>query len=174
MGFQNGSGPLQGSKWHSTSTQINRKINCPVSNNTYNVGTKTYPAAQVLQTGNIYMYNILHLTCNVSRGTLHIFQHWYICQGWRVFEVLVKTIHRLHVFSLLFWEVAGRRGPSRIPSKINTLQQKSLSMLNHHMQKKNCLFTIPFTDSYCCHNWITWGAKEIWFVCSAYKQQDHL
>lgn len=75
MRRQNGSWLLEGSKWHSRSTQINRKINCPISNNTYNVGTKTYLAAQVLQTGNIYMYNILHLTCNVSRRTLHIFQH---------------------------------------------------------------------------------------------------
>lgn len=109
MQFQNGSWLLEGSKWHSTSTQINRKINCPISNNTYNVGTKTYLAAQVLQTGNIYMYNILHLTCNVSRRTLHIFQH--LPRLTHIWSFSKENSQTPHAFSS-FGKVEGTRKKS--------------------------------------------------------------
>lgn len=63
--------------WHCTTkqlSQINRKINGNISNNTYNAGTKHTPKYKVFRQA-AHLYSILHAISYRKQSTLYIFIH---------------------------------------------------------------------------------------------------
>lgn len=112
--------------WHCTSkqlSQINTKINCTISNNTYNVYTKTYPEIPGTSTGNTFICTVYYM--QIVTQTVHII---YILscaacvplQKWtNIFWVLQNNSHRptfiflvkqnrsLHIIHIAIYKMSG-------------------------------------------------------------------